>query len=346
METFVVFLKIMFFNMKLLKFSIFNLKQSLWDHCLGILSSWIDSNRYCITENLHNANLPKSVLSHFGAKAAKIEAVKVDPVFLTVEELLSLDLASYERLSNAAEFFHYTTLAITRYSNAIRGAEESVNIGLIIKFMRSLYNWKLEEFMKCLRDYLFRYLKPTLQLEYELNSKVLLRLHQYEQWQVLGDERCTSIFVEPGARKAAHNLPQPGPSAEEATGESHRTLAGAGARREDGVEDHPAPQILLGGADSEAVCEPPARRVDHELDEVVQPQDHAEEPEAQEPALRCVDLAQGDHLRVDHAAVPAQPVDDKRCWKHQQSRRVDQQGCHANQLVLFLADEFAQAAVG
>lgn len=176
METFVVFLKIVFVNMKLLKFSIFSSKQSLWEHCLGVLSSWMDSNRYCITENLHNAKLPTFVLSQFGAKAAKIEAVKVDPVFLTVEELLSLDLASYERLSNAAEFFHHTTLAITRYANAVRGAEESVNIALIIKFMRSLYSWKQEEFTKCLRDYLFRYLKPTLQLEYELNSRVLLKL--------------------------------------------------------------------------------------------------------------------------------------------------------------------------
>lgn len=175
-ETLVYLIKMLFINIRLMRFSIFSLKQSLWDHCLNILSTWIDSDRYEIVRILHNAKLPKTLLSYFGAKVSKIDSIKNDEVFLTVEELLALDLASYERLSNAAEFSHYTTLAITRYSNAIRGREESINISLIIKFLKSLQSWKPEEFTKCLCDYLLRYLKPTLQLDYESNSKVLLRL--------------------------------------------------------------------------------------------------------------------------------------------------------------------------
>lgn len=175
-ETLVLFLKMIFTNMKLLQYSIFNLKSSLWDHCLSVLKSWIELNKYNMIENLHNTNLTRSFLSLFGKQALYIESIKVDTKFLTPDELLSMELASYERLSNAAEFVHYMTLAITRYSNSIREGDDCVNIELIVKFLKTLQNWKTDEFTKCISDYLIRYLKPTLQLEYESNVKLLLKL--------------------------------------------------------------------------------------------------------------------------------------------------------------------------
>lgn len=176
-ETFVLLLKMLLLNENLLNNSILNQKLSLWDHCLNVLKSWIDTNRYNIIENLHNVQLSKDLLYQFGSKnESLIEYAKTETRFLTQDELETLDLASYERLSNAAEFFHYTTLAITRYSNAIREGDESVNITLITKFLKTLQKWKTEEFTKCLCDYLFRYLKPTLQLDYDSNVKLLLRL--------------------------------------------------------------------------------------------------------------------------------------------------------------------------
>jgi hypothetical protein len=175
-RTFCLFLKILFVNLSLLKSSIYNLKSSTWNHCTIILSSWIETNKYNISELLKISNISAAQLSNFEQLERVLHSVPIDVSFLSPMELSTLDVSSYERLSNGAEFVHYATLAVTKYSNFIRRGDESVDSKLIVKFLKSLQYWKSVEFSSFITDYLIRFLKPTLQLDYESNLKLLMSL--------------------------------------------------------------------------------------------------------------------------------------------------------------------------
>lgn len=167
------FMEIVLFNMNYLQISMYNSESNLWDYCCNILTSWISINRYDVNRAIASSNIPASKYAvwdyHFIITANTV------PSFLTPEELVSLDLASYERLSNGAEFSHYATLALTKYRTYVRN-DENIALNLMTKFLRSLQMWKEDDFNKLLNDYFNRFFKSTYQLEYETNLSLILQM--------------------------------------------------------------------------------------------------------------------------------------------------------------------------
>lgn len=172
-KTFVVFVKILFFNRNYLKGSIYNLKLSMWDHCCEILNSWTEVNRYEINSVIGLTYIPATNLMFL--KNYHAELVNIIPNYLTPEELIGLDISSYDRLNNGAEFIQYATLALTRYSTCVRN-NDFTQLQLITQFLKSLQVWKPDDFSKCLFDYLNRFYKFTFQLEYESNLNLIIKM--------------------------------------------------------------------------------------------------------------------------------------------------------------------------
>lgn len=197
-KTFTLLLSMIFDNSNLLKNTLYNQKTNYWDHIIQILKKWMAVNRYHIINVLKMLEIPHIIYEqiHDNDDDTSINnALKIDNtdntkienqlfdntspnIYLSGEELSSLDVVSYERLSNAAEFNHHAILAITRYSNVIKGVNNNdmLDISLIVKFLKSLQIWKPDDFSKCICDYLNRFLKPILTLDYESNMNLILKL--------------------------------------------------------------------------------------------------------------------------------------------------------------------------
>lgn len=169
-RTLSLLVKFVFFNMNYLKNSIYNLESNMWDHCVNVFTSWNSTNRYDFKKAILMTNTSKIAL-FFNFDTM----MKDDPPFLTPEELISLDLSSYERLTNRAEFYHHATLALTKYRTYLRDSEIP-QLNLMSKFLRSLQVWKVDDFNKCLCDYLNRFFKSTFQLEYESNLNLIIQM--------------------------------------------------------------------------------------------------------------------------------------------------------------------------
>lgn len=168
-ETMCLLCKMIFMNSKLLKCSIFSIKMTILDLIYKKIKEWGETNKFNIIASLIRSGTPIDLIPC----DINVSNVSVGEEFLKPEELAILEVGSYERLSTSAEFTHYTTLAITKYVNSVRAG---VSDFLIVRFLKSLQRWKQQEFEKCVHDYIFRFIKPTLQLEYDINLKVLVKM--------------------------------------------------------------------------------------------------------------------------------------------------------------------------
>ena len=174
-DTFVLLLKMIIFHSKLLKSSIYDMKSSVWDSCVGHMMKVKESKSHNFAECLFKADIPSKIMQEFQEAKIIDGVLKSSPEFLTSEECQILDVSSYERLSNAAEFFHFASVNLTRYSNIVRNGDETFSSGLILKYLRSLQYWKPEEFSKCINEFLVGSVKANLQLDYEMCLKLLKR---------------------------------------------------------------------------------------------------------------------------------------------------------------------------
>ncbi|GMG55943.1 unnamed protein product [Ambrosiozyma monospora] len=138
-----------------------------------VITSWINNGKFHMLKAASIISIPSLILN-ITQDAPKTQD-NVDCSGLTLQDINTIGINSFERLLNAAEFSHHVSQSLSQYSNVVKG----FNTGLeptVTGVLSVLKDWKPIDFENIVTLNIKKFVLPTLSLDYEMSLKFILKL--------------------------------------------------------------------------------------------------------------------------------------------------------------------------